>query len=110
MTNPYLQDTVERVGRDPHRKLGWDDRLVGTVRLALQQNVVPRRYAVGAAAALATLEPAFLKTDMPARALLAPLWGNEAMKTKDAEDVLRLIEDAKHRLKQWRDSGFQSLP
>ena len=55
MTNPYLQDSVERVGRDPHRKLGWDDRLVGTMRVALQQNVVPRRYALGTAAALATL-------------------------------------------------------
>jgi mannitol-1-phosphate 5-dehydrogenase len=110
MTNPYLLDSVERVGRDPRRKLGWDDRLVGTMRVALGQNVVPRRYAVGAAAALATLEPAFLKTDMPARALLAPLWGNEAMKTKDAEDVLRLIGDAKQQLKDWCDSGFQSLP
>ena len=109
MTNPHLQDSVERVGRDPHRKLGWDDRLVGTLRLALQQNVVPRRYALGAAAALATLDPSFLKTDMPARALLAPLWGNEAMETKDAQEVLRLIEEAKPRLKQWCDSGFQDL-
>src|ERR1017187_9601975 len=44
MTNPHLQDTVERVGRDPQRKLGWDDRLVRTLRVALQQRVVPRRY------------------------------------------------------------------
>jgi mannitol-1-phosphate 5-dehydrogenase len=110
MTNPHLLDSVERVGRDPHRKLAWDDRLVGTMRVALEQNIVPRRYAVGAAAALATLEPAFLITDMSARALLAPLWGNEAMKTKDAEDVLRLIGDAKHRVKRWCDSGFQNLP
>ena len=110
MTNPHLLDSVERVGRDAHRKLGWDDRLVGTMRVALAQNVVPRRYAVGAAAALATLEPAFLLTDMSARALLAPIWGNEAMKTKDAEDVLSLIGDAKHRVKRWCDSGFQNLP
>ncbi|MDW8270774.1 MAG: hypothetical protein RMN24_16560, partial [Anaerolineae bacterium] len=34
MTNPHLHDTVARVGRDPHRKLGWDDRLIGTMRLA----------------------------------------------------------------------------
>ncbi len=89
MTNPYLGDRVERVGRDPYRKLGWDDRLVGTLRLALQQDVLPRRYAVGAAAALATLEPAFLKSNMSARDLLAPLWGSEAMATKMAEDVPR---------------------
>jgi mannitol-1-phosphate 5-dehydrogenase len=107
MTNPYLQDSVERVGRDPHRKLGWDDRLVGTLRLALHQQIVPRRYAVGTAAALATLDPAFLQTDRPARDLLAPLWGHEAMETKDAKDVLSLIEEARPRLKHWRDSGFQ---
>ena len=47
MTNPYLQDSVERVGRDPQRKLGWDDRLVGTLRLALQQNVVPPPLCAG---------------------------------------------------------------
>lgn len=109
MTNPYLQDTVERVGRDPHRKLGWDDRLVGTVRVALEQNILPRRYALGAAAALATLEPSFLQTDLPARDLLAPLWGNEAMATKAAQQVLNLIDDAKQRLKRWCDSGFPNL-
>src|SRR5271157_898020 len=109
MTNPYLQDSVERVGRDPLRKLGWDDRLVGTLRLALQQYVVPRRYALGAAAALAKLESSYLETDMPARALLAPLWGNEVVKTQDAQDILKLIEEGKHRLKQWSDSGFREI-
>ncbi|RPJ85023.1 MAG: hypothetical protein EHM18_11105 [Acidobacteria bacterium] len=57
MTNPHLRDTAERVGRDPRRKLGWDDRLIGTMRLALGQGIRPWRYAVGAAAALACLFP-----------------------------------------------------
>ena len=107
MTNPFLQDSVERVGRDPHRKLGWDDRLVGTLRLALHQNLVPHRYAVGTAAALATLDPSFLHSEKPARELLAPLWGHEAMETKEANDVVSLIEEAKPHLKRWRDSGFR---
>lgn len=107
MTNPYLQDTVERVGRDPHRKLGWDDRLVGTMRLALQQNLVPRRYALGAAAALSVLDRSFLQTDVPARDLLAPIWGEAAMQSKDAPDILNLIAAARPRLKQWCASGFQ---
>jgi hypothetical protein len=79
------------------------------MRVALQQNIVPRRYALGAAAALARLDPSYLRTDMPARALLAPLWGNETAGTKSAEDVLSLIEEAKIRLKQWCQSGFQEL-
>ncbi|HTS71735.1 MAG TPA: hypothetical protein VMO17_22390, partial [Terriglobia bacterium] len=109
MTNPHLHDSVERVGRDPRRKLGWDDRLVGTLRVCLQQRVPPRRYALGTAAALAALDTSFLNTDTPARALLAPLWGNETAETKEAQEVLRLIEEAKPRLKQWRDSGFRDI-
>jgi mannitol-1-phosphate 5-dehydrogenase len=109
MTNPYLQDAVERVGRDPQRKLGWDDRLIGTMRETLHQHVVPRRYAMGAAAALATLDPSFLKSDVPAQTLLAPLWGKEASATADAKDVLRLIEDARQRLRRWCESGFQDI-
>jgi mannitol-1-phosphate/altronate dehydrogenase len=55
MTNPYLRDRTERVIRDTPRKLGWDDRLVGTMRVALDAGVTPHRFALGAAAALETL-------------------------------------------------------
>ena len=109
MTNPYLYDSVERVGRDPRRKLGWDDRLVGTLRLVLQQHIVPRRYALGTAAALAALEPRYLETDVPTRNLVAEIWGSDIMQTKEAEDILRRIEDARHRLIRWCGSGFQTL-
>ena len=109
MTNPHLQDTVERVGRDPQRKLGWDDRLVGTLRVAFEQRVVPRRYALGAAAALATLDPSFLSTDQPARVRLEPLWGSAVTETPERNRVLDLIEDGRKRLIRWRESGFQNL-
>ena len=55
MTNPFLRDAVVRVTRDARRKLGWDDRLIGTMRLALGQGVHPVRYARGAAAAIRQL-------------------------------------------------------
>ncbi len=55
MTNPFLKDTVERVTRDTRRKLGWDDRLIGAMRLALGQGIQPQRYARGAAAAVCQL-------------------------------------------------------
>jgi mannitol-1-phosphate 5-dehydrogenase len=109
MTNPYLQDTVERVARDPQRKLGWDDRLVGTMRVVLRQKIVPRRYALGGAAALAMIEPSFLESSLPARTLLDPLWGTAAAGSEEKTEVLDLIEDGRRSLRRWCESGFQNL-
>ena len=55
MVNPWLRDAVDRIIRDPRRKLAWDDRLIGTMRLALSAGVTPYRFATGAAAALDVL-------------------------------------------------------
>ncbi len=55
MTNPWLSDAVVRIIRDPRRKLGWQDRLVGTMRLALDAGITPLRFAKGATAAFALL-------------------------------------------------------
>ncbi len=55
MVNPHLRDGVERIIRDPRRKLGWDDRLVGTMRLAHAHGIVPVRFAHAAALALHAL-------------------------------------------------------
>ena len=59
--NAALDDPVSRVGRDPLRKLGPEDRLVGAARLAAQAGVWPRRLALVAAAAIC-----FNCTDHPA--------------------------------------------
>jgi mannitol-1-phosphate 5-dehydrogenase len=55
MTNPFLKDAVERVTRDTRRKLGWDDRLIGTIRLVMAQGLQSERYARGAATAVRQL-------------------------------------------------------
>jgi mannitol-1-phosphate 5-dehydrogenase len=52
MVNPNLNSLVERVGRDPARKLAIDDRLYGTMTLALEAGIEPRHLALGAAAGL----------------------------------------------------------
>ncbi len=106
MTNPYLLDSVERVGRDPQRKLGWDDRLVGTMRLALRHGITPHRFAVGAAAALAALNPSYIEKNLSTTGLLEPFWGKNILETSEAQQVLTLIEDARPRLVRWRDSVF----
>ena len=51
MVSPFLRDPVERVTRDPARKLGWDDRLLGSMLLAAEAGVVPSRLARGASIA-----------------------------------------------------------
>jgi len=109
MTNPYLHDTVERVGRDPERKLGWDDRLVGTIRIALEQGIQARRFAFGTAAALARLNRSFLKEEMPLRPVLEPLWRDSSPVEHEKAAVLRLIEQGHVELRHWYASGFPNL-
>src|SRR5690606_27423023 len=55
MVNPHLCDQVERVGRDHARKLGVEDRLYGTMGLALEAGIEPRNLALGAAAGVVSM-------------------------------------------------------
>lgn len=51
-TNAALQDTCQRVGGDPKRKLGPDDRLIGACTLAMKMGICPAYIAIGAAAGI----------------------------------------------------------
>lgn len=51
-SNQALGDTVFRVGRDPLRKLGSEERLVGGAKLALGWRVVPEEISLGIAACI----------------------------------------------------------
>ena len=55
MTNPFLADTIERTGRDIPRKLTYNDRIFGTMTLALQHHIEPNNMALGAMAGIALL-------------------------------------------------------
>lgn len=55
--NRALGDTVLRLARDPLRKLGANDRLVGAARLAWAHHVLPEALTVGIAAGLAYDDP-----------------------------------------------------
>lgn len=52
MTNPYLDDAVQRAARDPKRKLSLNDRIFGTIAIAMQYGIKPVNMAKGAAAGL----------------------------------------------------------
>ncbi|MGD0416862.1 MAG: hypothetical protein ABSA80_16000 [Terriglobales bacterium] len=109
MFNPYLADTVERVGRDPGRKLEWDDRLVGTVRTGLQQGLNPVRYAMGTAAAVTVLDKSVLNSNLPLQELLDPLWRKASPNPSERQAVLQAVEEGRMRLRLWRDGGFPDL-
>jgi mannitol-1-phosphate 5-dehydrogenase len=55
MTNPYLADTTARAARDVVRKLGVNDRIYGTMALALEHGIEPKNMAIGATAGVALL-------------------------------------------------------
>lgn len=55
--NPALNDPIVRVGRDPQRKLGAEDRLVGAARLAEAAGIRPEKLALAVAAALCFYNP-----------------------------------------------------
>ncbi len=109
MVNPFLRDSVDRVGRDPERKLGWDDRLVGTIRVAWAQRVRARRYALGAAAALARMDRKFMGDDAPVAGILEALWARSSTEHSEKEAVLKLIGEGRTQLRRWCESGFQDL-
>lgn len=75
MFNPHLNDLVARVTRDARRKLAYDDRLFGTMRLVLNQGIQPRHMARGVAAALLSPEIPSIGSEAELRAVLRDIWG-----------------------------------
>jgi len=102
MIRPTLNDLVERVCRDHVRKLGYDDRLFGTMRIALEEGIEPVNLALGAAAGVLSMTarreelaspsenlpelPEALSRETLTR-LLREIWGQETDRHAD-----RLIE------------------
>ena len=100
MGNPWLRDRVERVCRDPERKLGYGDRLFGAMRLALRHGIRPTRLAAGARAGVEHLAGRALDADA-IRAILGSIWGREPAARRRtgradglAEECIRLVAEA----------------
>lgn len=90
MVNPHLRDAVERVTRDPRRKLGWNDRLIGSMRLCLAQGLVPRHLASGAQAAALAIGA---RGRAVVAILLQDIWGDEVARDPVARAIVRLIQE-----------------
>lgn len=97
MVNPHLADTIERATRDPRRKLGWEDRLIGLIRLGLTQDVPTPRYAMGVAAGLDIVRRDEAGTD---EELLRSCWPEDVPAT-EAERVLTAVAEGRGLLADW---------
>ncbi len=93
MVNPNLQDLVARVIRDPQRKLSWNDRLLGTMRLALQYGIRPVNMAQGVAAALAFALGRTPESKAEVGNALQAIWGETAQEPT-ASELVDLTWDA----------------
>ncbi len=56
-SNPLIMDTIKRVGKDPVRKLGPDERLIGSANLCLSSGILPDNISCVCAAALLYDDP-----------------------------------------------------
>lgn len=100
MTNPYLHDKIARVCRDPVRKLGYTDRIFGTMRNALSAGVVPRILALGAAAAIryaGEMGRGWAEQGLSIGDVLRNIWRMDDP-YKQAEECILLVEEADVRI------------
>lgn len=109
ITDPCLGDTVKRACRDPVRKLGYNDRLFGTMRLALEQGIEPENTALGALAGIACMAYG-RDSDLPDRVrvqdwreltnaqieeILKSVWAGDT--GEQAEVLISLVQNAQPR-------------
>ena len=109
MFNPYLGDTVERVGRDAARKLAWDDRLVGTIRAGLRNGIAMKRFGFGAAAAACVLDPALLDSRARLEVTLVPIWDQASPGGDEKRKMLCVVQEGWEALRVWREQRFPHL-
>jgi mannitol-1-phosphate 5-dehydrogenase len=111
MTNPYLGDTVARACRDVVRKLSINDRLFGSMNLALEYGIEPANMAIGAMAGVAVLLKKAKEYGLPAdlrfadwrqlddytiEKLIRWLWKGQT--TSPAQKIIKYVQNAKGRL------------
>jgi mannitol-1-phosphate 5-dehydrogenase len=106
--NAALNDPIRRVGRDPRRKLGPHDRLVGAARLAEQAGVSPKSLSLAVAAALCFCSTQSIAGDEVLRQIQLPEGPQVQVETLDCRCKLdHLVADTWARLGEgWREDNL----
>jgi len=99
ISNPYLADTVARVCRDIVRKLSPDERIFGTMQLALEYGIEPKNVALGALAGVAVLLQKSHEYKVPPELRFAPdrIGGWRRLEEKQIGQVLNWVWAAQQR-------------
>ena len=97
-------DTIERNARDPLRKLGKDDRLVGSANLVLETGILPEHLCISIAAAMYYVSPGDPSAEELVR--MRTEEGIDAVLTKvcslDPNGVIgKLVKEKINLLKEW---------
>ena len=97
-------DTIERNARDPMRKLGKDDRLVGSANLVLDCGIIPEHLCISIAAAIYYTSPGDPSAEELVR--MRTEEGIDAVLTKvcslDPDGVIgKLVKEKIELLKKW---------
>jgi mannitol-1-phosphate 5-dehydrogenase len=106
-SNPMIMDTIPRVARDPVRKLGREDRIIGSARLCLDQGITPGNIAAVAGAALcydhpqdsSALRLQGMITDKGLEATLAEVAGIDSGASGPSGELGRSIVAAYHEMR-----------
>ena len=106
MVNPYLMDSIDRVTRDVERKLGWNDRFIGTIRLCFSQGINPRRFAFGTTAALLSMGDTPLDNFSAKLEKLKLIWKNSSASTHDAEMVIDQLSTSMNDFSKWKNASY----
>lgn len=99
-----IVDYIERNARDPMRKLGPDDRLVGSARLCVEYGVIPENLAIAIACAMHYEQPTDefavqLKTLREEKGI--PYIIENVCKLEIDSDLAKLILEKVNLIKQW---------
>lgn len=113
-TNAALQDTCDRVGREPERKLSADDRLVGSYKLCKEMDVDPTFIAVGIASALYRYlkENGMEQTSANAAKVLMELGGIESQQAISYYEMLlagRSLSEIRVKAEQDRHTALENI-
>jgi mannitol-1-phosphate 5-dehydrogenase len=107
--NPMIMDSLPRVARDPLRKLGPKDRLIGSARMCLEHGVFPKNIAYICGAAFHYDNP-----DDPSAVKLQEIISSEGIngalrsvsevdpESDLGKEILAAYEDVRARREEWK--------